>query len=109
MGMKTILTRTGRYQVNDEKTSCAGSAPDATSETFAMAIRTVLASNAVSQMTELDFIEEEKSSRACSLESSLPREEILKRKMLGYLNADHKSKRNEAITDPLVKLPSYIW
>lgn len=111
LGMKTILTRTGHYQVNDEKTLCPGSSPDATTETFAMAIRCVIASSAVSQMTELDYVDEEKSSRGCGSDSIYPREDVLRKKMEGYLNADHKSRQKGKgdLSNPLVKLPSYIW
>lgn len=107
--MKTILTRTGHYQANDEKTLCAGSTPDATAETFAMAIRCVIASNAVSQMTDQDFVDEERSSRGCGSDSSVPREGVLRKKMAGYLNSDHKSRQKGDPNNPLVKLPSYIW
>ncbi|CAL8075001.1 unnamed protein product [Orchesella dallaii] len=108
LGMKAILTRTGSYQVNDERTVCTGLTPDATVENFALAIRCVLAAQAVSQMTEDDFIQEEKSSRGCGSDLTASQDQVLTKKMQGYLNADYKSQRNTGCSN-VVKLPSYIW
>ncbi|ODM90063.1 Haloacid dehalogenase-like hydrolase domain-containing protein 2 [Orchesella cincta] len=108
LGMKAILTRTGSYQVNDERTVCTGLTPDATVENFALAIRCVLAAQAVSQMTEDDFLQEEKSSRGCGSDLTASNDEVLTKKMQGYVNADYKSQRNKECSN-VVKLPSYIW